>query len=95
MKARNLLKSFQGGYLRAVIETMKTTSTKALEMALSFSPLRLVIISITRQTAFRIKSQGEKTRLSHIRLDLSNRPFFTLKQYRIPRKHLMEKTFNI
>jgi len=34
VKAKNLLKSLQGSYLRAVAETMKTTPMKMLEVAL-------------------------------------------------------------
>ena len=48
----------QRRYLRAATEAMKTTS-EVLKVALSFPPLRLVIISIARQTAHRMKCQGE------------------------------------
>ena len=44
LEARNLLRSLQGGYLRAAVGSMKTTPTEALEVALCQTPLDLAVI---------------------------------------------------
>ncbi|XP_018396627.1 PREDICTED: uncharacterized protein LOC108774895 [Cyphomyrmex costatus] len=97
MEARNLLKSLQGGYLRAAAGAMKTTPTEALQVALSIPPLNQVIKYTARQTAFRLRCQGEwkETRTGHTRLGLSDKHPFNIKQDRIPRRHQLVKTFKV
>lgn len=95
METRNLLKSLQGNYLRALVGAMRTTPTEALETALCIPPLDLVIICNAQLTAYRLKCQGEwiERRVGHSNLKIFlNRPF-TLKQDRIPRKYQVVKAF--
>ncbi|XP_018407336.1 PREDICTED: uncharacterized protein LOC108783293 [Cyphomyrmex costatus] len=61
VEARNLLKSLQGGYLRATTEAMKTTPTEALQVALSIPPLNQMIKYTARQIAYRLKCQDVDT----------------------------------
>ncbi|XP_032687101.1 uncharacterized protein LOC116851611 [Odontomachus brunneus] len=95
--AKNLLKSLQGSYLRAVTGTMRTTPTEALEIALCYSPLGQLIKYQARRTAYRLRCQGEwkDTCLGHTRLGLSQKYPFMLKQDRIPRKHQLGKKFKV
>ncbi|XP_018396943.1 PREDICTED: uncharacterized protein LOC108775154 [Cyphomyrmex costatus] len=97
VEARNLLKSLQGGYLRAAAGAMNTAPTEALQIALSIPPLNQVIKYTARQTAYRLRCQGEwkETRTGHTRLGLSNRHPFNLKQDRIPRRHQLVKNFKV
>ncbi|XP_032685833.1 uncharacterized protein LOC116850995 [Odontomachus brunneus] len=97
VKARNLLKSLQGSYLRAVTGTMRTTPTEALKVALCCPSLGQLIKYQARRTAYRLRCQGEwkDTGLGHTRLGLSQKYPFMLKQDRIPRKHQLEKKFKV
>ncbi|XP_071572363.1 uncharacterized protein [Temnothorax nylanderi] len=97
VEAKNLLKSLQGSYLRAAVGAMKTTPTEALEIALCIPPLDLAVEHAARNTAYRLKCQGEwrNTGLGHTRLDLLQKNLFTLKQDRILRKYQLVKRFTI
>ncbi|XP_011686394.1 PREDICTED: uncharacterized protein LOC105449095 [Wasmannia auropunctata] len=63
--ARNLLKSLQGNYLRAVVGAMKTIPTEALEVALCLPPLDQNIIYLARLIAYRFMCQEEKHQLAN------------------------------
>jgi len=97
VEARNLLKSLQGNYLRAVTGTMRSTPTEALQTALCSPPLDQTIIRLARQTAYRLKCQGEwrNTGVGHTRLGFLLKHPFTLKQDRIPRRYQLVKTFKV
>ncbi|XP_018406343.1 PREDICTED: uncharacterized protein LOC108782547 [Cyphomyrmex costatus] len=86
-----------GGFLRAATGAMKTTPTEALQVALSIPSLNQVIKYIARQTAYKLKYQGEwkETRTGHTRLGLSDKHPFNLKQDRIPRRYQFMKTFKV
>ena len=45
VEIRNLLRSLQGDYLRAVVRAMKTTPTEVLEVALCWTSLDLPAIA--------------------------------------------------
>jgi len=72
---------------------MKSIPTEALEIILC-SPLDQTIC-LARQTAYRLKCQGEwrNAGVSHIRLGFFLEHFLTVKQDRIPMKHQLVKTF--
>jgi len=62
IEARYLLKSLQGNYLRAAVGNMKTTPTKALEVALCSPPLDQLIVWLSQTiTAYRfsVRVNGE------------------------------------
>ncbi|XP_077256495.1 uncharacterized protein LOC143894228 [Temnothorax americanus] len=92
-KAKNLLKSLQGSYLRAAVGAMRTTPTEALEIALCVPPL----VNAARNTAYILRCQGEwrNTGTGHTRLDLFQKHTFTLKQDRVPKKYQLVKHFKI
>ncbi|XP_071577346.1 uncharacterized protein [Temnothorax nylanderi] len=97
VEAKNLLKSLQGSYLRAAVGAMKTTPTEALEIALCIPPLDLAVEHAARNTAYRLKCQGEwrSTGLGHTRLGLLQKNPFTLKQDRTLRKYQLVKHFTV
>ncbi|XP_020298448.1 uncharacterized protein LOC109862729 [Pseudomyrmex gracilis] len=97
IKSKNLLKSLQGNYLRAAVGTIRTTPTKALEVALCILPLRLTVISAAKHTAYRLRCQGEwrDFGVGHTRLEFLHKLLFTLKQDRISRIRQMDKAFSI
>jgi hypothetical protein len=97
VKARNLLRSLKGSYLRAAIRSTKTTPTDVLEVALCETPLGLAAIEAVRLTAYRLKCQGEwrDTELSHTKLGFLWKYPFTLNQERILKKYLLIKPFKI
>ncbi|XP_020298080.1 uncharacterized protein LOC109862437 [Pseudomyrmex gracilis] len=74
-------------YLRAAAETMRTTPTEALEIALCIPPLNLTIISAASLTAYKLWCQEEwrNFRRGHTRLGFLHKPSFTLKHDRISR----------
>jgi hypothetical protein len=53
VEAKKLLQSLQGSHLRATVESMKTTPTETLEVAISFTLLELVFIRAAIFTAYR------------------------------------------
>jgi hypothetical protein len=67
VEIRNLLQSLQGKYLRAAVESIKTTHTEALEVALRQAPLDLAAIEAAGVTAYRLKCWGQwrNTGLGH------------------------------
>jgi len=97
VEARNLLKSLQGNYLRAATGTMRSTPTEALQTALCLPPLDQAIVCLARQTAYRLKCQGEWRNAGggHSRLGFLLKHPFTLKQDRIPRRYQLVKTFKV
>jgi len=44
VEAKNLLQSLQGSYLRAAVESVKTTPIEAKDIALCLTPLALAVI---------------------------------------------------
>ncbi|XP_024893734.1 uncharacterized protein LOC112468686 [Temnothorax curvispinosus] len=74
---------------------MRTTPTEALEIALCVPPLDLAVVNSARNTAYRLKCQGEwrNTGLGHTRLDLFQKHPFTSKQDRILKKYQLVKHF--
>jgi hypothetical protein len=59
VEARDVMRSPQGSYRRAAVESMKTTPTEALEVELFQTPLDLAAIEAAGLTAYRIKCQGK------------------------------------
>jgi len=96
-KAKNLLQSLQGSYLRAAVESAKNTLIEAMEVALCLTPLALAVICATRFTAYRLKHQGEwrNTGLGHMKLEFLQKYPFTLKQDRILKKYQAVKQFKV
>lgn len=94
-EAKNLLRSLQGNYLRAVTGSMETTPTEMLEVALCIHPLDLNIIKTASLTAYRLKCRDEwrDIRLGHIRLRWLSSYHLTQPQDKTVRKHRMHKGF--
>ncbi|XP_070511795.1 uncharacterized protein [Cardiocondyla obscurior] len=97
VETKNLLKSLQGSYLRAVVGTQKTTPTAALQVALCICPLDQLIIHNVRQTTYRLYCQGEwrDAGIGHTALGFLNSFPFTYKQDRIPRKYQEGRTAEV
>ncbi|XP_032689440.1 uncharacterized protein LOC116852838 [Odontomachus brunneus] len=96
VEARNLLRSLQGNYLRALAGVMRTTPTEALEVALCVPPLDRIIICMARLTAYRLKCQGEwRGGGRQIGLELLQESPFTLRQDRIPKKYQLNRNFKV
>jgi hypothetical protein len=51
--------NLQGRYLRAAVESIRTTFTESLEVAICETPLDLTVTEAARCTACRLKCQGE------------------------------------
>jgi len=97
VEAKNLLQSLQGSYLRAAVESVKTTPIDAMEVALCLTPLPLAVIRATIFTAYRLKHQGEwrNTRLGHTKLEFLQKYPFTLIQDRILKKYQLVKQLKL
>jgi hypothetical protein len=97
VETRNLLRSLQGNYLRAVVGAMKTTPTEALEVALYQAPLDLVAIETAELTAYRLKCQGEwrNAGSGHIKLAFLQKYPYTLNRDRILKKYQLVKSYKI
>jgi len=97
VEAKNLLQSLQGSYLRAAVESVRTTPIDAMEVALCLTSLALAVIRATRFTAYRLKHQGEwrNTGLGHTKLEFLHKYPFTLKQDRILTKYQKVKQFKV
>ena len=76
---------------------MKTTCTKALEVALCQTPLDLAATEVAGLAAYRLKCQGEwrDTGLGHLKLECLQKYPFTLNQDRILKKYQLVKPFKI
>jgi hypothetical protein len=76
---------------------MKTTPTKALEVALCHTPLDPAAIEAAGLTAYRLKCQGEwrDTGLGHTKHNFFQKSLFTLNQNRILKKYQLVKPFKI
>jgi ribonuclease HI len=97
VEIRNLLRSLQGNYLRAVVGAMKTTPTEALEVALYQAPLDLFAIETAGLTAYRLKCQGEwrNAGSGHTKLAFRQKYPYTLNQDRILKKYQQVKSYKI
>ena len=82
VELKNLMQSFQGSYLRAVVGSMRTTPIEVLEIALCQTPLDLAVIGAAALTAYVLKCQEEwrNAGLGHTKLDFLQKYRFTLKQ---------------
>jgi hypothetical protein len=89
--------SLQGNYQRAAVWAMKTTPTKALEVALYQAPLDLAAIEAARLTAYTLKCQEEwrNTGLGYTKLEFLQKYPYTLKQDKILKQCQMVKSYEI
>jgi hypothetical protein len=97
VEIRNLLRSLQGSYLRAVVGAMKTTPTEALEVVLYQAALDLVAIETAGLTAYRLECQAEwrNAGLGRTKLEFLKKYLYTLKQDRILKKYQLVKPYEI
>jgi hypothetical protein len=70
VEAKNVVQSFQGSYLRAAVESIRTTTTEALEVATCHTSLDLATVGVARFTVFRLMCRGQwrDTGLGHTKL---------------------------
>jgi hypothetical protein len=89
VEVKTLLRSLQGGYLRAAEGSMRTTITKALVVALCQVPLDLAATGAAGLTAHRLKCQGEwkDIGLGHTKLNFLQKHPSIFNQDKIQKKY--------